>query len=265
MYNAAPWIERCLESVMSQTIDSWECVVVDNNSADHSLKVAKDCVAAHGMEERFVFLNMEENVGPGLARNEGMKVARGEYMAFLDADDWLDADAYKKLLALTADSPDLVIGAAEIKEPVTRDRLLRRYPPSSCFHLYRREFVFENELCFPPERSSEDSYFVATCILTANTWHTTAYCGYNIFQNPGSVSRRNDDTRYLQKLSVFERLISFASERNLIKENRGALRQIYFRKALVLSLREYLKSNRPWKLRQITDIFRTAYSQLQRL
>lgn len=265
VYNAEPWIERCLQSVVAQTISRWECIVVDNNSTDKSLEKAREYVSANGMAEKFVFLSMSENGGPGTARNAGMRVAKGKYLTFLDADDYLDNDIYERLLSHTASAPDIVLGNTALPSASTRSQLLRGYPPSSCFHLYRREFVVANNLSFPPERTSEDSYFVATCILTAATWVTTTDYGYVIYEHPTSVSRRKDPERYKLKLKVFARLINFARQRGLLEENRGALRQIYFRKALLMSLKEYITNNRPWRMSQIGEIISEAKSQLSRI
>ena len=265
MYNAASWIVRCLESVANQSFTDWECIVVDNNSKDNSLVVAREYVKSIDKEGQFRFINLPVNGGPGSARNAGIEVAQGCYIAFLDADDWLEPDIYERLYSHTADSPDIVLGNTSLPTSVTRNRLLRNYPPSSCFHLYRREFVLENNLSFPPERTSEDSYFVATCILMAKTWTTTTDYGYVIFKNPDSVSRRIDPERYRLKLQVFTRLLDFAEERGVKDANHGALRQIFIRKAMLMSLREYLANNRPLRLSQITEIIRYSLRQLNRL
>ncbi len=265
MYNAAAWIERCLMSVVAQTTDSWECIVVDNASTDQSLSVARQVAHQSGCEERFVFLSLATNYGPGPARNRGIETAQGDYLAFLDADDWLDADIYQKLLSCTADNPDIVLGNTRLKSNASRQQLLRAYPPSSCFHLYRRDFILRTAIRFPSERTSEDSYFVAACVLTADSWQTTDAFGYHIFQNPQSVSRRRNTTRYIEKLSVFARLIDFAQQHGVLMDNKAELRRIYLRKATMFSLIEYIRNNRPVKLKRIRDIFSITRKQLRRL
>ena len=265
MYNAAPWIGRCLDSVMRQTIGGWECLLVDNASTDDSLAIAKALVRKAGRERDFVFIEKGENEGPGMARNAGIEAARGEYVAFLDADDWLDDDIYERLLSLTASQPDIILGNTNLPADCTRHQLLRRYPPSSCFHLYRRDFLINQALRFPPERSSEDSYFVATCLLVAQTWLTTPLFGYHIFKNPQSVSRRRDPMRYRHKLNVFKRLIDFAEQRGVLAANCCELRRIYLRKALYFSTIEYLRNNRPVIIKELCGIFTESKIQLRRL
>ena len=262
MYNAAAWIDRCLGSVRRQSIEEWECVVIDNGSTDVGADIVNEYVLQDG---RIRLLRETENLGPGPARNIGVSAARGEYITFLDADDWVDADTYKQLLSCTVSKPDLVLGATKLKPTASREQLLRHYPPSSCFHLYRRQFLVEQGLVFPSQRSSEDSYFVATCVLRAQSWQTTNYCGYHIYENPTSVSRRKDPTRYKQKMQVFSQLIDFACRYDMQHEYSRALRRLYIRKGCLMTLKEYWENNRPVKLGEIIGILRETQKQLRRL
>lgn len=85
-YNASKTIERCITSVQAQDSSDWEAVVVDDGSKDNTFELAKQLASG---DERIVVLS-QKNQGPGMARNFGMKNAKGDYIAFLDSDDYIE-------------------------------------------------------------------------------------------------------------------------------------------------------------------------------
>lgn len=87
VYNKELYILDCLESIVSQTLQDWECILVDDGSTDKSVSIIRDFVSSHPQNWSII---CKENEGPSAARNVGIMSARGEYLAFLDADDmWL--------------------------------------------------------------------------------------------------------------------------------------------------------------------------------
>lgn len=88
VYNAEKSISRAIDCIVNQTYENWELVLVNDGSTDNSQKILEKYA---NMDSRIVVLN-QENVGPGFSRNNGIQVASGDYVAFLDADDYYDAD-----------------------------------------------------------------------------------------------------------------------------------------------------------------------------
>ena len=103
MYNAKEYIARCLESVINQSFNNIEIIIVNDGSTDESLEI---CKKYGEVDERIIILN-KRNSGVSVARNEGMNVATGEYVMFVDADDWIDEsmcqDLYKRISECQAD------------------------------------------------------------------------------------------------------------------------------------------------------------------
>ena len=98
----------CLDSIAAQTHPDLEVIMVDDGSSDHSAEIARAKAAA---DPRFTLLQPEHG-GPGGARNRGVERARGEYLAFVDGDDVLPANAYELLLhTLERSGSDFVSGA----------------------------------------------------------------------------------------------------------------------------------------------------------
>ncbi len=92
-YNCADYIEETLQSVLMQTYENWEVVVVDDQSTDDTKKIVK---AFATKDKRIRLLELEKNSGVAIARNRGIVAARGNYIAFLDSDDLWRKDKLKK-------------------------------------------------------------------------------------------------------------------------------------------------------------------------
>ena len=86
MYNAEMQIQKCVNSLLSQTYTNFEIIIVNDGSKDNSLAV---CQSAYGTEPRVKIVD-KPNGGVSEARNTGMRVAEGEYISFVDADDWVE-------------------------------------------------------------------------------------------------------------------------------------------------------------------------------
>ena len=88
-FNRSHTIERCLQSVSSQTFHNLECIVIDDGSSESEAE-ALESIMAEFSDDRYRLIHLDTNTGGGAARNRGMEVAQGEYLAFLDSDDeWL--------------------------------------------------------------------------------------------------------------------------------------------------------------------------------
>ncbi|HDV2009368.1 TPA: glycosyltransferase family 2 protein, partial [Escherichia coli] len=95
VYNVKPYLNRCVKTLLAQTLDNIEIILVDDCSTDGSGEVIKQLVIKHPDVVKAVFL--EINSKQGAARNEGIKIARGEYISFVDSDDWVSTDMLKLL------------------------------------------------------------------------------------------------------------------------------------------------------------------------
>jgi glycosyltransferase involved in cell wall biosynthesis len=94
VYNAANYVGRCIESVQAQTYNDWQMILVDDGSKDNSWGV---CQKYADMDKRIHVIH-QENQGPGIARNTGIAKAYGDYVVFIDSDDYIEKD-YFELLA----------------------------------------------------------------------------------------------------------------------------------------------------------------------
>lgn len=87
VYKVEKYLERCLDSIISQTFTDWECILIDDGSPDNSGKI---CDEYAKKDERFIVIH-QENAGVSAARNVGLDVAKGDYISFVDSDDWVES------------------------------------------------------------------------------------------------------------------------------------------------------------------------------
>lgn len=93
VYNVAPWLKECLDSVIAQTFQDMEIIIVDDGSTDQSPEI----ISEYAQRDKRITVITKDNGGLGAARNTAIAKAKGEYLAFLDSDDKLHPDAYRKL------------------------------------------------------------------------------------------------------------------------------------------------------------------------
>lgn len=106
LYNKAPYIRKALESVFAQTYADFELIIVDDGSTDDSAAIAEECLSAHCPSPIAFRLIKQPNAGVSAARNNGVAQAQGDYLAFLDADDWWEPTYLEQMVRLIEDYPD---------------------------------------------------------------------------------------------------------------------------------------------------------------
>lgn len=132
VYNAAPYLDKAIESVRQQTLADWELVCVDDGSTDDSLSVLQGYAA---LDSRIKVLSGQGNQGPAKARNRALEVTTGQYIAMLDADDWLSEDALQCVADVFAQHPatDCVLFSLVEEYPDSRNLYDMPYGPGDVF------------------------------------------------------------------------------------------------------------------------------------
>lgn len=118
VYNAEQYLSECLDSVLKQTYRELEILLVDDGSTDNSLQICQE----YAKQDRRIQVLHQENGGSTCARRTGLRAASGEYISFIDSDDWLESCFYEKMYALTRDgSMDIVISGCIMEEGEVSD------------------------------------------------------------------------------------------------------------------------------------------------
>jgi glycosyltransferase involved in cell wall biosynthesis len=201
VYNVEPYIERCLLSVLNQTYENIEIILVDDCGQDNSMSVARQITEDHPNGHKIRFLKNECNKGPSVARNKGIKSAIGEYIYFLDSDDEITLNCIETLFK-ESEGFDLVIGGAISgsgtiffnnqrntfeNEDVRNAYFSGLINSMTCNKLVSRKFILSNNLFLDPdpENLHEDflwCFFVLMACRKMKIIETTTYI-YHIREN----------------------------------------------------------------------------------
>jgi len=262
VYNASRYIARCLESVERQTLREMEVILVDDHGTDDSSALARGFAEQSKRKDIvYRFIETPQNSGPAVARNLGLKEAKGEYVAFLDADDWIEPEMYETLYAnAKAENADLSCGNAMqdfedgqksrvltnpiiTSNPISvddRKRFLKTYVAYFWTYIYRREWLAQNEIVFANSKSAEDSAFIGCCMLAAKRFAQTEKALYHYVIHTGSLTQRKI-WKGSEKRKSFCAMMDFARTKGLLSQYRCELYWIYFKKAIITPIVEYLR------------------------
>ena len=107
LYNKAPYVRKALKSIISQTFTDWECIIVDDGSTDNSADIAQSIISSLSETDHFIIRILRQpNSGVAKARNVGVENSHGEYLCFLDADDWWKPSYLEEMDKLIKEYPD---------------------------------------------------------------------------------------------------------------------------------------------------------------
>ncbi len=202
VYNVEPYIANCLSSLMAQTMQELEFILVDDCGTDRSMDIAREYAAR---DPRFRILEGEQNLGEGPTRNRGMAAARGEYIGFVDSDDWVSPDYFQQLYdTAIAEQADVAkgrrirIGESSSSEDMLNDKISECIQNSLwpglvftfCFSsaIYRTEVLLQHNLTFPKLRNGADTVFLTEYLLHANKVALNNNAIYFYLQHSSSVS-----------------------------------------------------------------------------
>ena len=174
MYNASAYLEDTIRSVLDQTYTDWEWILVDDCSADDSMEIAQraaasDARAAASAEAgsgRIRLLQMPENGGPAKARNAGIDAARGEYLAFLDADDiWKSVKLEHELSFLKDQKAAFVCHAYEFGDEAARETGKTVRPPAKLTYerALTRTVIFTSTVMFDLSQFTREELHMPDC------------------------------------------------------------------------------------------------------
>lgn len=214
VYNVAPYIEECFRSVMNQTMtEGVECVIVDDCGQDNSMEIAEKLVAEYNGAIVFRILHHDHNRGLSAARNTGIDAAMGEYIYFLDSDDWIYNDCIENLCMMANKYPkaDFVQGTispeddslwgwihSEYNMPSDKDyiddpclcRILLQqihHVPFMQNRLIKKDFIIRNNLYAKEGIVHEDNLWT---FMAGKHVHSIAFCKKDTYyyrKSPNSI------------------------------------------------------------------------------
>ena len=188
IYNAEPYLAQCIESLLNQTYHDLQIILIDDGSTDNSRFIA----GQYAQNDKRIELHTQPNQGQSAARNNGMRHATGDYLSFIDSDDYIDADFYQTLLNACRPDTDIVqTGYRRVQE----GKVLTEQCPRPFFQfttpwsrLYRRDFLTCHQLAFPEGMIYEDVLFSIDLWSAHPIYQMVDYTGYNYRLHPLSTT-----------------------------------------------------------------------------
>ena len=228
VFNGEKYIERCVKSVFDQGLDAknFEILLIDDGSSDSSVLIIKNLVRNH---TNINFLQ-QANKGPGAARNLGMKEATGDYIYFIDCDDYLIRGAFNNILELAQNNDLDVLGFGskavfddQDNKNETKFNLKIKNPPdilNGCdfiahhnfqnevwWYLTKRDYVEKAELTFPEGRMLEDVAFTAKLLILAKKISYIPFKIHCYFRHSESILSISESTHYQKLIDDYEKAV----------------------------------------------------------
>lgn len=214
IYNVEKYIEECLLSILKTEDENIEIILVNDGSEDNSMKI----IEKYFQDSRIKILN-KKNGGLSSARNAGLKMATGEYIAFVDSDDWIEIDGLLKLYEIAKKSSlDMVMGNGYYYPKgeklhksiyigktnginILKNMLKNRdYLETAWKSIYKRNFIEVNKIKFIEELLHEDTPFTFECLLKASNMEQKNIFFYNYRERENSITTTKSEKNYLDIL-----------------------------------------------------------------
>lgn len=232
-YNTEKYIGRCLDSVLSQSFTDFEILVVDDGSNDKTGEI----VQKYARQDKRISYIKQRHMGTGKARNKGLELARGELIAFIDSDDYIDTDYLEKLLPRNGE--DIVFsgyarpnqnGKIVEKVELKEDFGSRLVAPTVWAKIYRRDFITKNKLSFLDTDIGEDVWFNLMAALYAQNVKFLNYVGYYWYINKNSViNKKYKSYKEINNIiNSFDMCYCELESRGLLKEKRKWTEFIFY-------------------------------------
>ncbi|WP_127836926.1 glycosyltransferase [Clostridium prolinivorans] len=231
-YNVEPYINKCLDSLLNQSLKEIEIIVVNDGSTDNTI----DVIQKYKKYFEHILIIEQKNKGLSAARNIGLKYAKGKYVFFLDSDDFIDTkmleELYKEceindldIICFNGyyynDSKDLKIireANIDINNIYCGINFLQdlinfnAYLPMVWLNMYKKEFLLKNKLCFMEGVYHEDIEFTPRAYILAQKVKYNNKPFYYYIQRKGSITKTKSNKNYLDILKIIESLINFVDE-----------------------------------------------------
>lgn len=260
IYNVENYIRTCLNSLTQQTIKDIEIILVDDGSKDHSSEIAKEYAEKYDN----ITYYRKENGGLSDARNYGMQYAKGEYIAFLDSDDYIDFHMYEKMYEKAKqDDSDLVecdfywVYDKKKREDVGqlyvgKKQMMEKARVMAWNKLYKRDMLEKANIQFPKSLQYEDIEFFYKLIPYINTVSFVKEPLVYYIQRKNSIANtQNEKTADI--FTVFEHIFDYYQQLGYYDEYKDVLEYSYARILLCSSFKRMVKIQDKQTRRKLLD------------
>ena len=284
VYNAEKYLECCIASVQAQTFADFEALFIDDRSTDSSREIVR---AYQSSDNRIRLIELEKNVGSGIARNIGIENARGEYLSFMDADDAVSPDfleqLYKKAketgadivkglcvyCAAGGDGYEVADNIRAIKAQYDRGtKLFAAFVNGHWSAIYRRGFIEAHSIRYGETRVSHDVVFLLRAGYFAGSFEIAPEAKYYYFDIAGSAVHTFSYGRFHASMLAVGEIVDFINQTDPYSEELTAFLSAFLMRQLpvhsYLCVKPELKDKAPEFLENLHGIL-LRFKNLSRL
>lgn len=249
IYNVEKYLEKCINSLLSQTLEDIQIILVNDGSKDNSGNIAKEYEKNN--KDRVIYVE-KENGGLSDARNYGLKYATGDFIAFLDSDDYIEKNAYEEMYNKAIEENADYVECDFIWEFPNKIRVDKQYPYKNKKEmlsfvrvvawnkLIKRQLITDNNLEFPKGLRYEDVEFTYKLIPFINKFAYVDKSFIHYVQREGSIANVQNE-RTAEIFTVLDNVIEFYKKNNIYEKYRDELEYNYARYLLCSSLKRMCK------------------------
>lgn len=198
VYNVAKYLAKCLDSICKQTLSDIEIICINDCSTDDSLEILRNYAKK---DKRVQIIDLKENQGAAVARNKGLEIARGEYLGFVDPDDYIDLNFYEELYKKAQETrADIVKGnvkkycldgkifdSDEQNYQIKENKFYFFYNWWTA--IYKRTLIDNNKINFPEEcPKAQDVVFLTRCVIYAKSISVADTISYHHVKRENSLN-----------------------------------------------------------------------------
>lgn len=260
VFNTENYIEQCLDSLVNQTFNDIEIIIINDCSTDNSENIVKNYLNKYS--NKIKYFSNEKNFGISYCRNYGVSLATGDYIMFVDSDDYIDSNLLLNLEEYLNKNIDLIkyklvikniennnlthingpifnvlSGENAFNSLIYKDTLLE----SPCLYLFRRDFILENNFKFTVDTYHEDFGLIPLIILKASSVISTEIYGYYYIQSYNSITRDTNYNKIFKRaydlLLHYDVMISKLENYNISEKAKDNLK-IFFTNSILLKTQE---------------------------
>jgi len=272
VYNAEKYIARCLDSILMQADNNVEIVLINDGSTDKSEEIIKTYLGRYNASIKYI---KKENTGLADNRNIGIEKSTGDYIIYVDADDYIDKNLLKNLAPYMKQNIDIIKYKAII-ETEENDEIGQFEGPTfdvvsgeeafsklcfedelldtACVYAYKRELFIKNKLKFIKNTYHEDFGLIPLIMLKAKTFVSTDIQGYHYVQSQNSITRNTDYSKTVKK--VFDTLIHYDNmitqiQNYKISEKAKEDVKIFYTNSILLRVNDLKKEDKKRFIKEI--------------
>ena len=252
VYNVENYLRKCLNSLVNQTLKDIEIIVVNDGTLDNSQEIIDEYVKKYPKK---VVSIIQENGGQGAARNTGLLHAKGEYIGYVDSDDYVEENMYEELYkkAKEEDSDIVICGNNVVKEnyeflskeDVDKEFLLGKMAVWN--KIYKKNIIVDNKIQFRSKVWYEDLDFTMKVYFSSKKISYVDKPLYNYLLREGSTMNNNNIKRNLELIEAFDSLIDYCKDKKIYNKVKDEIEFLCIYHMYIFATTRVLNTNNKYK------------------